>query len=105
MGPKKCDSTEESLLRVERCSFLGAPRKPGGEAGEEPEETQAYWNIDGSRDLSYSWTGFTEFTLLEEKPPEGYMWSGWTLPRKQLTSRPDHLMARTLGEKWERMPS
>ena len=25
------------------------------------------WNIDGSRDLSGSWTGFTQFTLLEEK--------------------------------------
>ena len=23
-----------------------------------------YWNIDGSRDLSDSWTGFTQFTLL-----------------------------------------
>ena len=29
-----------------------------------------YWNIDGSRDLSDSWTGFTQFTLLSEKPPE-----------------------------------
>ena len=26
-----------------------------------------YWNIDGSRDLSDLWTGFTQFTLLEEK--------------------------------------
>ena len=26
-----------------------------------------YWNIDGSRDLSDSWKGFTQFTLLEEK--------------------------------------
>ena len=50
-----------------------------------------YWNIDGSRDLSDPWTGFTQFTLLEEKPPDGYMWSGWRLTRKQLTSRPDHL--------------
>ena len=31
------------------------------------------------------------FTLLEEKAPDGYMWSGWRLTRKQLTSRPDHL--------------
>ena len=30
-----------------------------------------YWNIDGSRDLTYYWTGFTQFTLLEEKPPNG----------------------------------
>ena len=32
-----------------------------------------------------------QFILLEEKPPNGYMWSGWRLTRKQLTSRPDHL--------------
>ena len=49
-----------------------------------------YWNIDGSRDFSDPWTGFTQFTLLEEKPPDGYMWSGVRLTRKQLTSRPDH---------------
>ena len=50
-----------------------------------------YWNIDGSRDLSYSWTGFTQFTLLEEKPPDGCMWSGRRLTKRQVTSRPDHL--------------
>ena len=50
-----------------------------------------YRNIDGSRDLSDPWTGFTQFTLLEEKDPNGYMWSGERLTRKQLTSRPDHL--------------
>ena len=50
-----------------------------------------YWNIDGSRDLSDPWTGFTQFTPLEEKAPDGYMWSGDRLTRKQLTSRPDHL--------------
>ena len=27
---------------------------------------------DGSRDLSDPWTGFTHFTLLEEKPPDGW---------------------------------
>ena len=57
------------------------------------------WNIDGSRDLSDSWTGFTQFTLLEEKPPDGYMWSGRRLTRKQLTSRPDHLWL----ELWDKM--
>ena len=35
-----------------------------------------YWNIDGSRDLSDPWTGFTQVTLLEEEAPGGYMWSG-----------------------------
>ena len=50
-----------------------------------------YWNIDGSRDLSDPWSGFTQFTLLDEKAPDGYTWSGERLTRKRLTSRPDHL--------------
>ena len=33
-----------------------------------------YWNVDENRILSYSWTGFTRFTLLNETPPKGYMW-------------------------------
>ena len=49
-----------------------------------------YWNIDGSPDLSDPWTGFTQLTLLEEKPPDGKMRSGERLTRRQLTSRPDH---------------
>ena len=63
-----------------------------------------YWNIDGSRDLSDPWTGFTQFTLLEEKPPDGYMWSGRRLTKRQLTSRPDHLWSE-LWIKWEEMLS
>ena len=50
-----------------------------------------YWNIDGSRDLSESWSGFTQFTLLSEKPPDVYVSSGRRLTRRQVTSRPDHL--------------
>ena len=50
-----------------------------------------YWHIDGSRDLSGLWTGFTRFILLEEKPPDGKMWSGRRLTRKHPTSLPDHL--------------
>ena len=49
-----------------------------------------YWNIDGSRDLSDPWTGFTRLLLLEEKFPDGFLWSWERLTRKQLTSRPDH---------------
>ena len=49
-----------------------------------------YWNVHGSRDVSDSWTGFTQITLLEEKPPDGYMWSRWRLTKRQATSRPDH---------------
>ena len=39
-----------------------------------------YWIIDGSRALSDYWRGFTQFVLLEEKPPDGYMWSGRDWP-------------------------
>ena len=68
-----------------RTSTLIRPRQNRGES-----------NIDflgesyGSRDLSDPWTGFTQFTLLDDKAPDGYMWSGWRLTRKQLSSRPDH---------------
>ena len=55
--------------------------------------------IDGSRDLSAYWTGFTQFTLWSEKHPDKHMWSGWRLTRKQLTSRPDYLWP----ELWEKM--
>ena len=34
-----------------------------------------YWNVDGDRNLSDLSTGFTRFTLLNETPPKGYMWS------------------------------
>ena len=50
-----------------------------------------YWNIDGSRDLSDPWTGFTQFTLLDEKTSRRIYMSGERLTRKQLTS-----MARAL---------
>ena len=58
-----------------------------------------FWNIDGSRDLSDYRTGFTQVSLLEEKAPDGYMWSGVRLTRKQLTSRLDYLWP----ELWEKM--
>ena len=63
-----------------------------------------YWNIDGSRNLSDPWTGFTQFTLLDEKAPDGYTWSGGRLTSKQLTSRPDHLWHNS-GNQWESTPS
>ena len=50
-----------------------------------------YWNVDSSRHLSNSWRGFTKFTLLKEKPPKGYMWSGRRLTKIQTTTRPDHV--------------
>ena len=38
MGPKKCDSKEESLLRVERCSPLVRLESWAVRTGEAPEE-------------------------------------------------------------------
>ena len=57
-----------------------------------------YWNIDGSRDLSDPWTGFTQFTLLEEKAPDGYMWSGVEINEKTADFQARSFMARTLGQ-------
>ena len=56
------------------------------------------WNIDGSRDLSDSWTGFTQFTLLPEKPSDGYMWSGGETDKKAADIQARLFMARTLDE-------
>ena len=55
-----------------------------------------YWNIDGSRDLSDSWTGFTQFTLLNEKPPDGYMWSGEETDKMAGNIQARSFVARTL---------
>ena len=30
------------------------------------------------------------FTLLDEKPPDGFLWSGERLTKRQATSSPDH---------------
>ena len=49
------------------------------------------WNIDGQEICLIHGQVSLNFTLLEEKAPDGYMWSGVRLTRKQLTSRPDHL--------------
>ena len=49
------------------------------------------WNVDGGRELLDTWTGFTRFTTLKEKPPDGKMWSAKRLTRKQTTSRREKL--------------
>ena len=41
-----------------------------------------YWNIDESRVLSDTWTGFTQLLYWMKKAPDGYMWSGERLTRK-----------------------
>ena len=46
-----------------------------------------YWNVDGDRTLSDSWTRFTKFTLLNEELLPGYVWSGERLTKIQATTR------------------
>ena len=58
-----------------------------------------YWNVDGEKELSNAWTGFTRFILLNERPPDGYTWSGERLTREQNTSRPDNVWP----DMWTRM--
>ena len=58
-------------------------------------EFMTNWNVDGNRNLSDSWTGFTRFTLLNETPPKGFQWSGERLTKIQTTSRPDHIWPDT----------
>ena len=64
-----------------------------------------FWNIDGSRDLSDYWTGFTQFTLLEEKPPNGFLWSGGETDKKAANIQARLFMARTLDRNWKEMLS
>ena len=46
--------------------------------------------MDGDRELSDAWTGFTRINLLNERPPDGYTWTRRRLTRKQRDSRPDN---------------
>ena len=48
------------------------------------------WNVDGSWELSGPWKGFTQFTKLNEKPPDGYRWSGERLTKVHARTRPDY---------------
>ena len=55
------------------------------------KQIEYHWNVDGEKELSDAWTSFTRFILLNERPPEGYIWSLRRLTRKQTTSRPDNV--------------
>ena len=57
-----------------------------------------YWNIDGSRDLSDSWTGFTQFTLLEETPPRRICVVRVEIDEKTAYIQARSFMARTLED-------
>ena len=57
-----------------------------------------YWNIDGSRDLFDPWTGFTQFTLSEEKPPDACVWSEVETDKKAANIQDMLFMARIMEE-------
>ena len=42
------------------------------------ENIDEYWNVDGDRELSDTWTSSTWFTILDEQPLDGHTWSGET---------------------------
>ena len=40
------------------------------------ENMDDYWKVDVESELSDAWTGFTRFILLNERPLDGFSWSG-----------------------------
>ena len=50
-----------------------------------------YWDVDGEKELSDAWTGFTRFIFLIERAHDRYTWSGWTQTRKETNSGPDNV--------------
>ena len=57
-----------------------------------------YWNIDGSRDLSDSWTGFTQFTSLCEETSRPIYVVRWETDKKAVNIQARSFMARTLDQ-------
>ena len=55
------------------------------------------WNIDGDRNLSEPWTSFTQFTILNEKPLDGFLWARRRLTKIQATTKPGHLWPEILS--------
>ena len=54
-----------------------------------------YWNIEGNRDPSYSWTRVHTIHHIGQELPDGLTWSGERLTKKQTTSRPDQFGPET----------
>ena len=66
---------EESFFIPLKCIDITRTTHPNLDVKQE-KRIDDYWNIDGSRDLSDLWTGFTQCALFDEKVPDGYTWSG-----------------------------
>ena len=59
-----------------------------------------YWMVESKRNLSDSWTGVTKFTLLKDKPPQGYTWSAERLTKNATDYQAKSCMATLLDENW-----
>ena len=46
------------------------------------------WNVEGDLMLTGTWTGFVQILRFNEKPPDGYTWSGKRFTKVQAASRP-----------------
>ena len=57
-----------------------------------------YWNVDGDRELSDTWTGFTRFTLLSEKPLDGYTWVRGETDKKTNAFQTRQIVARYVDQ-------
>ena len=66
------------------------------------KHTNDYWNVDVDRTFSVSWT---KFTLLNEKPPPGFLWPGGRLTKIQATTRPDFLLPQMWIGCWKQQNS
>ena len=62
------------------------------------ENIDDYWNVDGDRDLSDTWTGFTRFTISDEKT------TGWIyLVREETDKKANDIQTRlSVARNWER---
>ena len=61
-----------------------------------------YWDVDGGWELSGPWTGFTQFTRLNEKPTFGYTWPAGAVNQNSSNIQARICMARSLVEYVER---
>ena len=64
-----------------------------------------YWNIDGSRDLSDSWAGFTQFTLFGRKTSRRIYVVREEINEKTAYIQARSFMARTLEENGKERPA
>ena len=63
-----------------------------------------YWNIDGFRNLSDPWTGFTQFTVLERKLPTEICGPGGD--ERENSLHPGQIIyGQNSGNQWESTPS